>query len=271
MPDNAKYWKHVERSRRRFIGKFTRKLTRDMRAIVDPIIAMLEYSPTIDHLQQMTELIRTDHINGTLVEMYGAVGSYFGLRIDKQVKKSASDVKVAICKSSAEEEVWREWLEQFAMQRAGIKFMSINKTVRKEMSAMINQMINEGRQAGLGIEEIARKLKKDLPKGWGLRSMSHARTIAQTEITTASNVVSHNAMEQMGYGYKKTWVTSPMGIIKTERHTLPSAIAEFTVDRSEKYMVDGGSGYEPMDHPGDLNASAENTINCHCCEVYEII
>ena len=272
MPSNEQIWRYVERGRRRFFGRYTRKLEKDIRAIIAPIMEAMRYSTDLDSIKNMVEVLQTDHINATLVEMYKDVGSYFGSKVERQIKKSIIPNMSAICKNMTEEDrIWGEWLEQYAMQRAGVKFLSINKTVRNELSGLINNMIAEGMRDGLGINEIARKLEKELPNRWVGKARSRARTIAQTEVTTASNTVSIQAIEQTGYDYLKTWVTAPPGTVKNERHTLPGAIREYTVKKDEMFYVDGGQGYKPMMYPGDPNGSVENVVNCRCTLTYEII
>jgi len=210
-------------------------------------------------------LLEMDSLKKTYIELYGEVGRDFASNVMDFVQQHNKSLL------KTDEDLWQQWMEDWAAREAGVKIVSMNTYAEKEMKRLIRKVMNEGVEAGLGRDEIARNIRKTLPKAWDEGAIWKAKRVAQTEVIGASNRASFTAASQTGYNMNKTWLPAPPGIAKTERHTLPGALMEYTIPINEKFQVspNGGGYYEAMDCPGD--GSAENVINCMCTLTYEVI
>jgi len=131
----------------------------------------------------------------------------------------------------------------------------------------IINIINKGVVDGLGIEEIARTLDKEIKALNRIR----ARAIARTETIAASNFGSLQGAVLTGLELKKEWINT---LDDRTRGTDPSDEFDHTekidsVPKSQPFIVGG----EELMFPGDssLGASAGNTINCRCTLAFKRI
>ncbi len=265
-----KFWSNIERKRRKYINTYYRKFRKELNDLVIPVMEFFKYSNDYDNLiASIPALVKTDKVNALLVEMYGTVGRDFASNIKDSINRKR--LKEGIATKDLDEDLWDEFMQEWAMREAGIKIVSINNYTKDEFIRLIREQITYGHEYGLGRDQIADRIYKQLPKEWNLSTYWKAQRIAQTEVIGASNRASFEAASRTGYNMTKTWLTAPLGLAKNERHALPGAIMQETVQMHEKFKVDGGNGYEDMDCPGDANASPENVINCRCTITYEII
>ena len=114
----------------------------------------------------------------------------------------------------------------------------------------IRQLINQGEVEGLGVDEIARNIVKQIPT----ISRYRANAIARTETHTAANFGSQAAAESTGLNILKEWLAANDERTREEH----SAADGQTVALNETFEVGG----EDLMFPGDPSGSAENIINC---------
>lgn len=265
-----KFWSNIERKRRKYINIYYRKFRKELNDLAIPVLEFFKYSNDYDNLiNSIPALINTEKVNALLIEMYGTVGKDFAVNIKDSIKRKQSQEN--FIKKDLEEDLWDEYMQEWAMREAGMKIVSINNYTRDEFIRLIREQITYGHENGLGRDQIADRIYKKLPNEWKLSTYWKAQRIAQTEVIGASNRAGYEAAIRTGYNMMKTWLTAPVGLAKKERHALPGAVMQKTVQMNEKFKVDGGRGYEDMDCPGDANASPENVINCRCTITYEII
>ena len=120
----------------------------------------------------------------------------------------------------------------------------------------IRQLINQGEVEGLGVDEIARNIVKQIPT----ISRYRANAIARTETHTAANFGSQAAAESTGLNILKEWLAANDERTREEH----SAADGQTVALNETFEVGG----EDLMFPGDPSGSAENIINCRCSVAY---
>jgi len=260
-------WSKIERKRRKYIRRYSAKIKRAMMELIKPVLQMLEYSNDLDALKAgIPALINTDRINEILIEMYGKVGGDFAANVGDFIKNRNKSMVMGAIKKNLEQDLWEQYMEQYAIREAGVQVVSINTYTKKEFLKTIQGQIDEGMKKGLGTNQIADNIKKKLPGAWRRGSTWKARRIAQTEVITASNASGFMAAEQTGYNMNKIWITAPIGVAETERHAV-MGINEQKRGMNEPFDVGG----VPMMMPGDPTGGAENVINCRCSLIYEVI
>lgn len=145
---------------------------------------------------------------------------------------------------------WVDYFERFIMpamlDRATIRIKRITENTSQILRSTIQSGINEG----WGIDKIARELRDMVS--------TRARTIAQTEVISASNSAAYAGAESAGIAYKKFWSTSG----------LPGIRASHIQAEADSYAVDGIDPHAKFSnglmHPGDPAGPAEETVNCRC-------
>lgn len=121
----------------------------------------------------------------------------------------------------------------------------------------VQEAIIDGEAAGEGIDGIAKRIGAVFDQAKGYR----ARVIARTETIGASNAASLYAADSSGVVGKKTWLAA------SDPRTRPSHVSADgqTVDIKKAFQV----GTSKMQHPGDPNGGARETVNCRCSMVFE--
>lgn len=130
-------------------------------------------------------------------------------------------------------------------------------------------------------EDILRVLNKAVEEGWSidrtiteLRSSGliekRARVIARTEIVRAANVGHRVGAQSLPYEVDKRWsAANDHRTRHSHREVHNHQTAELGLFRVPIYRGDAPTGaYDEMLHPGDPEASPQNTINCRCRVIY---
>lgn len=139
----------------------------------------------------------------------------------------------------------QQYFNVYVMQRLS----EVSENTRKQIREEIQRGVNEG----LGGREIARNITKKAPE----INKTRAIRIARTESVTAANRAQLLAHEASPFVYEKAWLSV------VDARTRPSHIAmnyNNFIPLWEPFIVGG----EEMIAPGDIDASAGNTINCRC-------
>lgn len=145
--------------------------------------------------------------------------------------------------------LWESILNIFFAAQGGEKITSIDDTTRR----WLIKMIEDGRAAELGPEQIARSMEnsRDIP-------LWRARLIARTETVGAANFGGMTAARQSKLKMVKRWVNA----------------RDKRVRDAHKDQSQGGVGGEvvPLEepfsnglmHPGDPTGGAKQVCNCRC-------
>ncbi|MFH1230013.1 MAG: phage portal protein [Planctomycetota bacterium] len=126
----------------------------------------------------------------------------------------------------------------------------INKTTLRELGDTLGEGYNDGES----IEEMKARVQ-DVFDGMTRAEPYRARTIARTEVISASNNASLIGYKTMG-AEKKEWLTA------IDERTRPehAAVNGQVVNIEDDFSVGG----EIMAYPGDPKGSAKNLCNCRC-------
>jgi len=132
---------------------------------------------------------------------------------------------------------------------------SASEIIRATREA-VEERLREGLEEGEGIPQLADRIRDLFEETYKHR----AETISRTEVISANNKASLEAMRQAGIK-TKTWLTAI-----DERTREAHIIADGQqVGIDEKFKVGG----EELEFPGDPNGSPENIINCRCTIIWE--
>lgn len=238
-------------------AKFTRVLEREVRRAMLDMISEVERS---NGAPPASPIEFDRRLSDTFQDMAVVMIQAFGNRILDQGKASGLLLEH---KSFAEffQRLALEYVSQEAIRR---RIVQITETTRN----LIIAGVDRGQREGLGVNQIARNLRGDVPT----LSRARARTIARTETHGAANHGANGAAMATGLPLKKRWSstedhrTRDFGEGDGEPDKFNHRVMHgVVVDKDQPFNVPmRGGGTEPMMMPGDPNGSAANTINCRC-------
>jgi uncharacterized protein with gpF-like domain len=147
-----------------------------------------------------------------------------------------------------------DWIRTFG----SVKVTEIAGTTQTQAMSIINAANAAGVTAGENEVGISKAIMSAMRQEGATISQLRARVIARTEAHTASSASTHEAARALEFPTKKEWLASG------DERTRPShkAADGQTVTLDAPFVVEG----ENLQYPGDPTGSAENVINCRCCE-----
>lgn len=181
----------------------------------------------------------------------------FGDRSLNTFKKDNPDVEY----KDAQAENFQRAIALASRLHLADQITGISESSKKRIRRTIEKALAEGK----GVDEIRRGIEKQYKSF----SKTRANTIALTEVVTAQNRGSLEAMNSLKISLLKEWIWS--GITgEHERRGHHDADGQ-TVQQDKFFIIspDGDSGFEALYHPGDPQASAKNRVNCHCGLTYK--
>jgi len=236
------YWKSFNNKRDSFEDKYTRRFLKAFREQV----SFLDNASTVQDLRKELD---PKPIEEAVTELFTEVGDSFARSTFSGLKKMSSP-------EFKQDPAWLERILQY-VDKEGIQAI-VNNTSNK-----LEGIILAGLQQGLDVRQIARQIRKE---GF---SVARARTIANTEIATASNGGSFEGALSSGVNFKKRWVAFSDGLTRGSDprdrfNHLSQAIDD--VNKQDPFIVSG----ERMMFPADrtMGASPGNVINCRCTQIY---
>lgn len=176
---------------------------------------------------------------------------------DMPMRPGSDLEKKAVLFAKAATDPWMKSVEEWLKENGGDKIDGITKTDLKR----IKRELIEGIQAGEGPGTLADRIENFLEASYKNRALA----IARTEVIPASNLASQSVARSTGLPLTKEWLNT--GDDRTRDDHLDAGGQVVPIDSA--YEVGG----EKMMFPGDtsLGASAENTIQCRCSEVYQVV
>ena len=147
------------------------------------------------------------------------------------------------------------WIEEYYKSRE-----LVLSGISANMARRVEKIIQQGREEGLTLREIAANISTKL------RPISRARaaTIARTETPNAAGFAHHKYYKKVESDYGgiivKKWMATNDG--RTRSH---HAAANGQTRMMDEDFDIGGA---PMAHTGDSRGGARNVINCRCVIIY---
>ena len=147
-----------------------------------------------------------------------------------------------------QQDVFRTAIAGYIRQWTATKVTQISQTTVRQ----IRRLIHDAELEGLGVEEIGRNIRRQIPA----ISRFRAATIARTETHTAANIGAQAAAEATGLNLNKEWLAAEDDRTRPDHAEADGQI----VGLNETFTVGGIE----MKEPGDPSAPPEQTINCRC-------
>lgn len=127
-----------------------------------------------------------------------------------------------------------------------------------EMWDVARAQLLEGFMEGESIDSLRDRLRTNVPE----LTAARARTVARTEVISASNAGSLSMVEIAEFGGTKTWLATEDARTRPT-HTLADGQ---TVPLASAFLVGGF----PLHFPGDPSGPLEEIVNCRCTTTYDL-
>lgn len=157
--------------------------------------------------------------------------------------------------------LWRDISREWLTVNILTKINSISQTTQRAIAKVVESAINEGSS----IPDIAKEIRQ---QSQGEVNRHRSVVIARTETISAMGKGRRLSMFTSNLLWNHRWVDT-----KDERTRLShKAIAQEDWRPLDQpyWLVNKSGSLEEMDYPGDPKGSAENVIQCRCCEVFEV-
>jgi hypothetical protein len=118
------------------------------------------------------------------------------------------------------------------------------------------KLANEGKP----IHDITLAIREQVTNEGGAMSLGRAKTIARTEVISASNQASYESVKTTGLELEKRWITGGINI----RGTHIAASGQGWIKNNERFRV----GRYTAEYPGDNSLGVEERANCKCVLIY---
>jgi len=251
-------WRQIERYRRKYERIHKRKIydalmqqLKDLLEEINP--GVLDIIP-----EKINSVVSDNSVKKAFYNLYNDVGWIFfrSLRFKKDL---IDDIERSIW-----DEVFEKWIEAETGMRIGL----ITDYSKEVLMNAAKEALRVGQEQGLGVLEMERFLRESLTSEYQVMSRMRSLRIVQTEVMSASNFATLQAGEQSGIQMRKVWMTAPVGIAKTERHTLyEPGLGQQRPAKGQPFIL----GEYRMMYPGDPSGGSENCINCRCAMSWEPI
>lgn len=259
-------WRKQNWRRKRLESAMARDLESDFREMSKDVASALQKSKdpkVIEFAVTNAVSANIDSIEKTLKRHIKYSIQDFGQNTFNQAKSTFRNFETKAKKSEAQ---WEDWAKVYIDARSKDAMSQIEGTTKKQIKRIFER-VEDAVIKGDDINEIASELGAEFSN----IGKSRARLIARTEVASASNESSLEAVRSLGLpNMYKEWVSSqddrtrdggPDG--NGPDHLNMNGV-EIPMD--EKFTVPPDTD---MDGPGDMTGGAENVCNCRCVLVFK--
>ncbi len=256
-------WKRINRLRSGFDKQYTPVFERSLRVQIEPTIKALGGADAKKVMGKLDKLIKEAPLKPVFVQSYTDVGTTFARGTFNQVTGKA--------KKNELDDIWLQELLDFVKRAGASRITSITLASKEQAARIINRILTEQTfPEGLSVFQTRKLIQKEFTEQYiGVEKpftiTGRARTIAQTEVLTASNKGSIIGAESAG-ATKKVWLTSlipdPEG---NSRHVGWPGLHGQKRKIKEDHDVRGS----PAMFPGDPTLPPEESVNCKCAQIFE--
>lgn len=236
-------FKQMDSARNRFVTfarqQFGSALNKQFNQIIEAFRDGKELSLTI--------FARNNPMEQAYLKVYQEVGVSFAkrtlttLEADRSIKQQSNQV-----------DLWLNFMRDFTLTKAGERITNVSLNSLD----IVRKVLNEGVQEGLGVQEIARNMRRK----WTELSRFRSELIARTEVIGASNRGSLLGAESTGLDLKKSWLSTRDNRTRDAHFAADGQV----VGLHERFNVGG----EMLEYPGDPAGSGDSVINCRCTVTY---
>jgi hypothetical protein len=222
--------------------QMTARMQRALKATIEPIFEIVRTDPK-NAEQRVKHTLKPNHIKEALRWLYVDWGY-------SQFNWFANSTGLI----QKKDDFWRYRLQELFDLYGADKVTEIMGTTLDLVIPSIKEAIALSLD-GASIDTIEKALRQSVEGVGGVMSKARATMIARTEVISASNQSSYEAVRSSGANVEKKWLTGGRNI----RPTHKAAEAQDWIPFDQTFTV----GQYQMLHPGASNGGPEEVINCY--------
>lgn len=262
-----RFVKRINRSRRIMATKVAPVFRRQLRGDAEAIDAAIQRAiqnglgdMSEDRLTGVASMALAERSYGwlrSLEDVHEAVARSAGRRVLASLGARATGQPIFITRQVPDEvDPWLEAALEQVRQEGGVKIKGITDTTIQ----LVRKTVARGLEAGLGVNEMAKEIKRQLL----LANAYRAEAIARTESGVAQSAASRAAAKATGLNLLKSWLAEIDGRQRPEHEAAHNRYQRRPIAMDEPYRVGGAL----MQHPLDPSGPPEQVIQCRCTEQY---
>lgn len=219
-----------------------KEIAKESKRLIDGWSASGSVPQIVEHQKSIERIVNQIHAVSIRV---------FSERVETQLKSSFP----AITKASGNP-LYDRLILEYLQAAGGAKIAAdISNTTR----LLIVRMIMSGQKQGLSNDEIAASMRARVAS----LSVARAAVITRTEVHNSANYALLETAKESGVVTGKEWVSGNDDRVRVGEFDHLDADGQ-QVPINEPFIVSG----EELMFPGDPSASAGNSINCRCGQVF---
>ncbi len=252
------FMNHAQRRRysQQYLTRFNRweaqyraSIKRALQWQINQFIEVLKRRGKGAAFREMEGVLFNEEMANVLRRLYVEVGITTGNLTLREINTSAANLKA---RGFGFNEQWRAAiLQYFRDYLLDAAVVPITDTTKEQ----IRQLMEEAEQEGWSIEQIVYRLQQsDI-------TQARARLIARTELNKATFYGRKLGEDESEWETTKEWIAANDHRTRDSHRLIDGAV----LDEEQNFQVRMPSGgTEPMEGPGDPQASAANVCNCRC-------
>jgi len=191
----------------------------------------------------------SEYISGIWIK----AGALFAVDMIKRIERIPK-------KQETSYDFWEDHYRLYSRERTAAMTGEILDSQAVAVNNVIDQLLEEGMERGIGVPEVQRAMRKNLTDTLTEINKYQAERIARTEMIGASNTGSFEGAKETGMDIEKGWLTSGLGETR-DSHLFYESLGDMKMDYE----------YAPgLQYPGDPAGAPEEIVNCRCTIVYNV-
>jgi hypothetical protein len=228
---------------------------------IQPFLAALREFGKDYALAHIQDLISPDALNDTLSVLWRTVGTQAANSEWGYIQKTYGE-ELRNEKRFGFNKIWADIMRALFNRTGGERIVNITETERDRVRNELEKATQDGKITNY---ELAQALESsDIPR-------RRSKVIARTETAYAASAGGEAAARRTGILMDKTWLSTQDNRTRhmPEDATDHRVMNGKTVGMNEKFAVPSKTGIDLMNRPHDLDAPANQTINCRCKAIYK--
>ena len=162
-------WKQTQAKRDRFMRRMLSLWHNALMEQIQPVLDDIDESTVNQIAGRVNDLMTGESIAAAMATTIDTVAPFFASQTMEDVKKAMGEDR-QLKQDIPTDEEWIARVNAILGTQAGIRITSITDASKAEAVKIIQEVLQEGANEGLGISQLAQLMRDELTKRWGVIS-----------------------------------------------------------------------------------------------------